>query len=76
MLFVFVGFHVVLINPLQNVVPGVPALVSITAVLFARTVTVSTIVGGLNQGGVIRADCFGLTIRQMFTQAPLADLLR
>lgn len=31
----FVGFHVVLINPLAGVMPGVPAAVAITAVLFA-----------------------------------------
>ena len=61
LLFVFVGFHVVLINPLQGIVPGVPALVAIVAVLFARALTVSGIVGGLNAAGVIRADCYGLT---------------
>jgi hypothetical protein len=33
LLFVFVGFHVVLINPLAGVMPGVPAAVAITAVL-------------------------------------------
>jgi CPA1 family monovalent cation:H+ antiporter len=61
LLFVFVGFHVVLINPLQGVVPGVPALVAIAAVLLARALTVSGIVGGLNAAGTIRADCLGLT---------------
>jgi CPA1 family monovalent cation:H+ antiporter len=61
LLFVFVGFHVVLINPLQGIVLGVPALVAIVAVLFARALTVSSIVGGLNAAGVIRADCLGLT---------------
>jgi CPA1 family monovalent cation:H+ antiporter len=61
LLFVFVGFHVVLINPLQGVVMGVPALVAIVAVLLARALTVSSIIGGLNTTGVIRADCFGLT---------------
>ena len=61
LLFVFVGFHVVLINPLQGVVMGVPALVAIVAVLLARALTVSSIIGGLNATGVIRADCFGLT---------------
>lgn len=35
LLFVFVGFHVVLINPLAGVMPDVPAAVAITAVLFA-----------------------------------------
>ena len=61
LLFVFVGFHVVLINPLQGVVMGVPALVAIVAVLLARALTVSSIISGLNATGVIRADCFGLT---------------
>ncbi|MEI6333020.1 MAG: sodium:proton antiporter [Methylococcaceae bacterium] len=61
LLFVFVGFHVVLINPLQGVVMGIPALVAIVAVLLARALTVSGIIGGLNATGVIRADCFGLT---------------
>ena len=61
LLFVFVGFHVVLINPLQGTVLGVPALVAIAAVLLARALTVSSIVGGLNAAGVIRADCLGLT---------------
>ena len=61
LLFVFVGFHVVLINPLAGVIPGVPAVVAITAVLFARALTVAAIVGGLNAAGVIRADCLGLT---------------
>ena len=41
--------------------PGVPAAVAITAVLFARALSVSAIVGGLNAMGVIRADCIGLT---------------
>jgi CPA1 family monovalent cation:H+ antiporter len=57
----FVGFHVVLINPLAGVIPGVPGLVAITAVLLARALTVATIVGGLNAAGVIRADWLGLT---------------
>jgi len=61
LLFVFVGFHVVLVNPLPGVVLGVPALVAIAAVLLARAVTVFGIVGGLNAVGVIRADCLGLT---------------
>jgi len=61
LLFVFVGFHVVLINPLPGIVMGVPALVAIAAVLLARAVTVFGIVGGLNAAGVIRADCLGLT---------------
>ena len=61
LLFVYVGFHVVLINPLENVIPGVPALVSICAVLIARALSVSVIVGGLNQLNKIRADLLGLT---------------
>ena len=61
LLFVFVGFHVVLINPLPGIVMGVPALVAIAAVLLARAVTVFGIVGGLNAVGVIRADCLGMT---------------
>lgn len=61
LLFVFVGFHVVLINPLQDVIPGIPGLVSIVAVLIARAVSVSAIVGGLNFLGIIRADFFGLS---------------
>ena len=61
LLFVFVGFHVVLINPLQDVVPGVPGLVSIISVLAARALAVAAIVGGLDKAGTIRADCLGLT---------------
>jgi len=61
LLFVFVGFHVVLVNPLPGVVLGVPALVAIIAVLAARAVTVAGIVGGLNAAGTIRADWLGLT---------------
>jgi CPA1 family monovalent cation:H+ antiporter len=61
LLFVFVGFHVVLINPLQDVIPGIPGLVSIAAVLIARALSVSPIVGGLNLLKIIHADFFGLT---------------
>jgi CPA1 family monovalent cation:H+ antiporter len=61
LLFVFVGFHVVLINPLVDVTPGLPVLFAIGAVLLARALTVLAIVGGLNGIGAIRADCFGLT---------------
>ena len=61
LLFVFVGFHVALIDALQDVVVGVPALVSIAAVLLVRALTVSVIVSGLNAADVIRADCLGLT---------------
>ena len=41
--------------------PGVPGLVAVTAVLFARALAVLAIVDGLNKAGVIRADCLGLT---------------
>ena len=61
LLFVFVGFHVILINPLQDVIPGIPGLVSIVAVLLARALSVSAIVGGLNLLRIIHADFFGLT---------------
>jgi CPA1 family monovalent cation:H+ antiporter len=61
LLFVFVGFHVVLINPLQGVIPGVPGLVAVTAVLLARWLTVRAIVGGLRGAGKIHADGRGLT---------------
>jgi CPA1 family monovalent cation:H+ antiporter len=61
LLFVFVGFHVILINPLQNVIPGVPGLVSIVAVLIARALSVAAVVGGLNLLKIIHADFFGLT---------------
>ena len=60
LLFVFVGIHVVLVNPLQGVMLGVPAIVAIMAVLLARAFTVSSIVGGLHAIGAIRADCIGL----------------
>jgi Na+:H+ antiporter len=60
LLFVFVGFHVVLIDPLADVIPGVPGTVAIAAVLVARALTVAAIVGGLNSVGVIRANCLGL----------------
>jgi CPA1 family monovalent cation:H+ antiporter len=61
LLFVFVGLHVVLINPLVGVTPGVPVVVAIIAVLAARAVTVAAIVGSLNAAGIIRAHCLGLT---------------
>ncbi|MFZ1415593.1 MAG: sodium:proton antiporter [Defluviicoccus sp.] len=61
LLFVLVGLHVVLINPLVDVTPGVPALVAIVAVLVGRAVAVAIIVSGLHQIRVIRADCLGLT---------------
>src|SRR4051794_16273395 len=47
LLFVFVGFHVVLINPLVGVVPGVPALAAIASVLAGRALAVAAVVGGL-----------------------------
>jgi CPA1 family monovalent cation:H+ antiporter len=40
---------------------GVPAVVAIAAVLVARSITVSMIVGGLGAARVIRADYLGLT---------------
>ncbi|MGR8952049.1 MAG: cation:proton antiporter [Gammaproteobacteria bacterium] len=61
LLFVFVGFHVVLINPLQGVIPGIPGALAIFAVLIARALSVSAIVSGLNRLKIIRADFFGLT---------------
>lgn len=61
LLFVFVGLHVVLLNPLSGVVMGVPGLVAITAVLTARAVAVGLIVSGLDAAGAIRADRWGLT---------------
>lgn len=61
LLFVFVGFHVVLINPLQGVTPGVPGIVAIIAVLLGRALAVWPIIGGLNAAGKIQADCPGLT---------------
>jgi CPA1 family monovalent cation:H+ antiporter len=61
LLFVFVGFHVVLINPLAGVTPGVPGAVAIIAVLLARAVTVLAIVSSLDSAGRIRADRMGLT---------------
>jgi CPA1 family monovalent cation:H+ antiporter len=61
LLFVFVGFHVVLLNPLADITLGVPGIVGIVAVLLARALTVSAIVGGLNGAGLIRADCLGMT---------------
>jgi CPA1 family monovalent cation:H+ antiporter len=69
LLFVFVGFHVVVINPLQGIVPGVPGLVSIAAVLIARALSVAPIVGGLNVLKIIHADFFGMT--QMLTWSGL-----
>jgi CPA1 family monovalent cation:H+ antiporter len=61
LLFVFVGLHVVLINPLPGVVLGVPGLVAILAVLVARALAVWPIVSGLDAAGTIRADRWGLT---------------
>ena len=61
LLFVFVGLHVVLINPLSGVVLGVPGLVAIGAVLAGRAIAVLLIVGGLKAAGIIRARLWGLT---------------
>jgi len=61
LLFVFVGLHVVLINPLAGVIPGVPGVLAILAVLAGRALAVAAIVGGLDGAGVIRADRLGLT---------------
>ena len=51
LLFVFVGLHVVLINPLVGVVIGVPALVAVAAVLAGRAAAVWLVVSGLSAGG-------------------------
>jgi CPA1 family monovalent cation:H+ antiporter len=61
LLFVFVGFHVVLINPLPTVVIGVPAAVAIVSVLLARAASVYAIVSGLDAATLIHADRGGLT---------------
>jgi len=61
LLFVFVGFHVVLLNPLPGITMGLPGLVAIASVLVARALSVAGIVVGLNTWGTIRADCLGLT---------------
>jgi CPA1 family monovalent cation:H+ antiporter len=61
LLFVFVGLHVVLINPLAGVIVGVPGVVAILAVLAGRAVAVGTVVGTLNAARVIRADVRGMT---------------
>jgi CPA1 family monovalent cation:H+ antiporter len=61
LLFVFVGFHVVLINPLPGIAIGVPAVVAIVSVLAARALSVYPIVAGLDAAGIIRADRAGLT---------------
>src|SRR3954451_21120526 len=61
LLFVFVGLHVVLINPLAGVVTGVPGSIAIMAVLTGRAVAVGLTVSGLDAMGAIRADRWGLT---------------
>ena len=61
LLFVFVGLHVVLINPLVGVVVGVPALVAVTSVLAGRALSVAGIVSALNGARLIHADGLGLT---------------
>jgi len=61
LLFVFVGLHVVLINPLEGVPTGIPGLLAIVAVLAGRGVAVFAVVGGLDVAGRIGANCLGLT---------------
>ena len=61
LLFVFVGLHVVLINPLEGVPTGIPDLVGFAAVLAGCAFAVFAVVGGLDVAGRIRADCLGLT---------------
>jgi len=61
LLFVFVGLHVVLINPLEDVPFGVPDLIAIAAVLVGRAVAVYTVVRGLDATGRVSADSVGLT---------------
>jgi CPA1 family monovalent cation:H+ antiporter len=61
LLFVFVGLHVVLINPLLGVPLGIPGLVAITAVIVGRAIAVSAVVGALVATERIAADLWGLT---------------
>jgi monovalent cation:H+ antiporter, CPA1 family len=61
LLFVFVGLHVVLIDPLEGILLGVPALVAIGAVFAGRAIGVSAVVGSLAALGAIQANCTGLT---------------
>lgn len=61
LLFVFVGLHVVLINPISGVVLGLPGLMAILAVLAGRALAVWLIVVGLNATGAIRAAPWDLT---------------
>jgi CPA1 family monovalent cation:H+ antiporter len=60
-LFVFVGAHAVLINPLVGVPIGVPALVAVATVLIGRGIAVVSIVGGMNLLRLIQADVWGIT---------------
>jgi monovalent cation:H+ antiporter, CPA1 family len=59
LLFVFVGLHIVLIDPLAGVVTGVPGSVAILAVLAGRAVAVRLAVSGLDALGAIRASRWG-----------------
>jgi len=61
LLFVYVGLHVVLINPIAGITPGVPGFVAIVSVLAARAVAVAAIVGTLQATGRIQARWIGLT---------------
>ncbi|HYB09788.1 MAG TPA: sodium:proton antiporter [Alphaproteobacteria bacterium] len=61
LLFVFVGLHVILINPLESVPTGIPGSTAIVAVLVGRAIAVFAVVGGLDAVGRIRADRWGLT---------------
>lgn len=61
LLFVFVGLHVVLLDPLVGMIAGVPGLVAIVAVLAGRAVAVGLLVAALDAAGVIRAHVTGLT---------------
>jgi monovalent cation:H+ antiporter, CPA1 family len=62
LLFVFVGIHVELIDPLAETLPGVPALAAIVAVLVVRGLTVSVIIRSLTTLGLLHSkNPWGLT---------------
>ena len=61
LLFVYVGLHVVLINPLTGIVVGVPGSIAIVSVLIGRAVAVWLSVSALAAAGRLRADRWGLT---------------
>jgi CPA1 family monovalent cation:H+ antiporter len=61
MLFVFVGIHVVLINPLSAAVISVSALVAVLAVVLSRALGVGSVIYILTSARIIRADVVGLT---------------